>query len=53
MASDDESVEVNVEFPRKRRQNKADWKKNKAKTRRHSGDVFMFSPFWLMLFFNK
>ena len=57
MAIDDESVEVNVEFPRKRRKNKADWKKNKAKTRRHSGEgkinVFMFLPFWFKLSFNK
>ena len=38
MISDDESVEVNITFPRKRKVNKEEWKRAKAKTRRHSGE---------------
>ena len=44
MISEDESVEVNINFPRKRKINKQEWKRNKAKTRRHSGEgklIFM------------
>ena len=33
MAIDDESVEVNVEFPRKRRQNKAEWRKKQSQNK--------------------
>ena len=38
MDNGDEFVALNMENPKKRKRNEADWKKNKPKHKRHSGE---------------